>query len=146
MDFWDKINLLPEKKVSYNLKDREKEIMPALSIKEREGNFKEVELGLSEEQAKREAMRCLTCDVGLCVGCKICAEVCPNYVIYVETQTNPQGRDFTVKYDLDLTRCLFCGLCMEACPTNTIKMTNIYELAEYSKENLYLDKEKLTEV
>jgi len=37
--------------------------MPALSVEERKGNFKEVELGLSEELAIREAKRCLRCDL-----------------------------------------------------------------------------------
>jgi len=37
--------------------------MPRLSVAERDGNFKEVELGLSEEVARTEAKRCLRCDL-----------------------------------------------------------------------------------
>ncbi|HVM60024.1 MAG TPA: FAD-dependent oxidoreductase [Verrucomicrobiae bacterium] len=37
--------------------------MPRLKVAEREGNFKEVELGLSEEVAQAEAKRCLRCDL-----------------------------------------------------------------------------------
>jgi NADH-quinone oxidoreductase subunit F len=38
-------------------------MMPRLSVAERDGNFKEVELGLSEEVARTEAKRCLRCDL-----------------------------------------------------------------------------------
>ena len=37
--------------------------MPRLSVAERDGNFKEVELGLGEEVARAEAKRCLRCDL-----------------------------------------------------------------------------------
>ncbi len=37
--------------------------MPCLAVAERRGNFKEVELGLTEEMAIREARRCLRCDL-----------------------------------------------------------------------------------
>jgi NADH-quinone oxidoreductase subunit F len=39
--------------------------MPLLPVAERMGNFKEVELGLTEELAVREARRCLRCDLEL---------------------------------------------------------------------------------
>ncbi len=38
-----------------------REKMPELAIEQRQGNFEEVELGFSEEQAKQEASRCLQC-------------------------------------------------------------------------------------
>ncbi len=44
--------------------------MPMLSIKDREKNFKEVELGLSEEMAIKEARRCLRCDLETAEGKK----------------------------------------------------------------------------
>jgi hypothetical protein len=37
--------------------------MPQLAPEERKGNFKEVELGLNEKQAIKEARRCLRCDL-----------------------------------------------------------------------------------
>ena len=46
-----------------------KQAMPMLDKKQREHNFKEVELGLTEQQAIAEAKRCLSCgckDVGEC--------------------------------------------------------------------------------
>ncbi|MDH5466755.1 MAG: FAD-dependent oxidoreductase [Candidatus Aminicenantes bacterium] len=44
-------------------KEMDRSEMPSLSIKERNGNFKEVELGITKEQAMKEARRCLRCDL-----------------------------------------------------------------------------------
>jgi NADH-quinone oxidoreductase subunit F len=44
--------------------------MPLLSIKDRKKNFNEVELGLSEEMAIKEARRCLRCDLETAEGKK----------------------------------------------------------------------------
>ncbi len=48
--------------------------MPVLSAAERASDFREVELGLSEEQALAEAQRCLEC--GICAECYQCVNVC----------------------------------------------------------------------
>jgi heterodisulfide reductase subunit A-like polyferredoxin len=43
-------------------------------VSERVRDFREVELSLSEEEAKREAARCLAC--GICSECHLCVRVC----------------------------------------------------------------------
>jgi heterodisulfide reductase subunit A len=48
--------------------------MPALPVGERIGNYKEIELGFSEEQARKEAARCVDC--GGCCECKLCLSQC----------------------------------------------------------------------
>ena len=48
--------------------------MPSLGLEERRGNFREVELGLSEEMAVEEAKRCLNC--GICSECMECVATC----------------------------------------------------------------------
>ncbi|MFQ6038378.1 MAG: FAD-dependent oxidoreductase, partial [Candidatus Aminicenantales bacterium] len=45
------------------LKERARSEMPSLPVNERRGNFKEVELGISQEAAMQEARRCLRCDL-----------------------------------------------------------------------------------
>jgi len=45
------------------LLESKRPLMPRLSPQERKSNFKEVEQGLTEEQAIREARRCLRCDL-----------------------------------------------------------------------------------
>ena len=47
------------------LEELQKPSMPFLSLEERSGNFKEVELGFTEEMAIKEAKRCLRCDLEL---------------------------------------------------------------------------------
>jgi len=49
-------------------------IMPTAPIQQRIRDFREVELGLTEEQARAEALRCLHC--GICSECWRCVEVC----------------------------------------------------------------------
>jgi heterodisulfide reductase subunit A-like polyferredoxin len=62
--------------------DRQK--MPELSLDEREGNFEEVELGLTEEMVLKEASRCLSCR--RCIGCGLCLAECDQQaVVYEET-------------------------------------------------------------
>ena len=47
------------------IEELQKPSMPLLSLEERVGNFKEVELGFTEEMAIKEAKRCLRCDLEL---------------------------------------------------------------------------------
>lgn len=51
-----------------------RERMPRLSVEERKGSFKEVQLGFTEEQVRREASRCVSC--GICSECYQCVEAC----------------------------------------------------------------------
>ena len=58
--------------------------MPQLPLAERLGNFRQVDLGLSEEQALAEAERCLTC--GICSECLECVQICQPQAIDHEAQ------------------------------------------------------------
>ena len=61
----------------------ERQKMPELTLEERNLNFKEVELGLSEEMALAEAARCLSCR--RCIGCGLCLAECDqDAVVYDE--------------------------------------------------------------
>ncbi len=58
-----------------------REHMPRLAPEGRTGHFEEVQLGFTEEQARREAERCLSC--GICSECYQCVEAClANAVIH----------------------------------------------------------------
>jgi len=48
--------------------------MRTLPVERRRGNFNEVELGYSEEEARKEASRCLSCAV--CCECLLCVTAC----------------------------------------------------------------------
>jgi len=60
--------------------------MPTASIEDRINDFREVELGLTEEQAHVEAMRCLRC--GICSECYQCVLACqPGAIDHQQTPT-----------------------------------------------------------
>ncbi len=89
--------------------------IPTLSVKQRVSSFGEVELGLSERMAIKEAKRCLMCDLAYVVD----------------------------KFEVDTGHCIFCGLCVEACPRNALFMGYAYERARYRRQELVLTKEDL---
>jgi heterodisulfide reductase subunit A-like polyferredoxin len=57
--------------------------MPELTVSDRAGNFREVELGYPEEAGKEEAGRCLNC--GYCCECFQCVEACKAGAVTLET-------------------------------------------------------------
>ena len=84
-----------------------------------------------------------------CIGCELCAWACPADAIYVEGADNTDeeryspGERYGRVYQINYLRCILCGLCIEACPTRALTMTNEYELADTSRENLIYTKEQL---
>ncbi|GEM_PF-1529851 len=119
-----------------SLPDAKRAAMPKLAPTVRASSFEEVEKGLTEETAVTEALRCLGCRVGLCVGCSICAEICPDACISIETSRSDSGKAYVTSYSIDSSRCMFCGLCTEACPTGTLSHTGEYELSVYQKSQM----------
>lgn len=78
-----------------------------------------------------------------CVACQLCATVCPSGCIRVEVGEDANHERYARRYEIDLTRCVFCGFCVEACPIGAIVMTSRYELADYSRQAVQYDKERL---
>jgi NADH-quinone oxidoreductase subunit I len=84
-----------------------------------------------------------------CIGCELCAWACPADAIYVEGADNTEqeryspGERYGAVYQINYLRCILCGLCVEACPTRALTMTNDYEIADSSRENLIWTKEQL---
>jgi len=81
----------------------------------------------------------------LCIGCKSCARVCPcNDLIQIEMHRDAEKKPVIDRFTIDIGRCIFCGNCTEVCPVDCIKMLPDFELADYSREALVLDKFDLT--
>ena len=95
-----------EKKVEAQPKRR------TLSPEKRKGNFSPVEKGLTEEEALREARRCLGSQS--CESCNVCSLLCPDLCI---TRDEASGEVL-----IDLDYCKGCGICAAVCPKGAIKM------------------------
>lgn len=86
-----------------------------------------------------------------CVGCELCAIVCPAQAIYVKPAENlpddihSHGERYASDFQINMLRCIFCGMCEEACPTGAIILGNQYELSGSTRESLIYTKEMLTE-
>lgn len=84
-----------------------------------------------------------------CIGCELCAWACPADAILVEAACNtPEaqyspGERYGRVYQINYARCIFCGMCIEACPTRALTMGHEFELADYHREDLIYEKDRL---
>jgi NADH-quinone oxidoreductase subunit I len=84
-----------------------------------------------------------------CIGCELCAGVCPARCIYVRGADNPidapvsPGERFGFVYEINMLRCIFCGLCVEACPTEAITMTQFFEMSVTERPDAIYTKDEL---
>ena len=80
-----------------------------------------------------------------CIACGSCARICPEQIIKIEHEVGEDKKRKVVSFTIDMSRCMFCGLCSEVCPTNGIVMSNVYELARMSREEMVFDLDELIE-
>ncbi len=78
-----------------------------------------------------------------CVGCYLCAVVCPVACIALQATEDEHGRRYPEFFRINFSRCIFCGLCEDACPTYAIQLTPDFEMSEYARPNLVYEKEDL---
>ena len=83
-------------------------------------------------------------DETMCIACDLCALACPEHLIVVSSERNEKTRRKELtNFTYDLSRCMFCGLCEDACPTDALELTQDFELANYSREDMIWDREAL---
>ncbi len=81
------------------------------------GYFGERIKGLSEEEAIKEADRCMSC--GICFECDNCVIFCPQDAIFrVRKPDSTIGR----YVDTDYAKCIGCHICEDVCPSGYIRM------------------------
>ena len=125
----------------------ERETPPTISLDRRTG-ISEVETGYSEDEAKRQAERCLYChiqtiyDSEKCVLCNRCVDICPEYCLKLvpleELDLTPELKEQIIEKDgaslngplsamlKDDEKCIRCGLCAIRCPTDAMTMEVFY--------------------
>ena len=81
----------------------------------------------------------------LCVGCCLCARVCPSNAISLVTSGGENNKKIINEYYVDVSRCIFCGMCVEICPVKALVSTDLYELATDDRSKLRRNKQTLLE-
>lgn len=77
-----------------------------------------------------------------CIVCNQCARICPTSCISLvgKAPTDPDKKGKVIDtYDINFEICILCDLCTEVCPTEAIVMTNNFELASFSRDELFKD-------
>ena len=67
-----------------------------------------------------------------CIGCGACAQVCPPRLISITDQDDER------MLELDYSRCTYCGRCQDVCPTGAAHLSQEFELATDSREDMKL--------
>lgn len=80
-----------------------------------------------------------------CVGCGLCAAICPSKCIYIYTSENEDHRKVVDRYEVDTLRCVFCAFCVEACPYGAVVLTPHFAYASYTRKEFYFTKKRLLE-
>jgi len=84
-----------------------------------------------------------------CIGCELCAGVCPAKCIYVrgkdndpEHPTSP-GERYGFVYEINYLRCIHCDLCVEACPTEAITESKLFEFSFTNRDDAIYTRDEL---
>lgn len=84
-----------------------------------------------------------------CIGCELCAGVCPARCIYVRGADNPEdapvspGERYGYVYEINYLRCIHCDLCVEACPTEAITESKLFEFSFTNRQDAIYTKTEL---
>ena len=81
----------------------------------------------------------LAMDWRVCIGCSMCANVCPNKALELDIVQDAKKKRHMKSYIHKSGRCLYCNLCVEVCPVKTLVWDKDYAIATWSKETMTHD-------
>ncbi|HCA04771.1 MAG TPA: molybdopterin oxidoreductase, partial [Ruminococcaceae bacterium] len=108
-----------EKTIDYSDRQKESRINPKVLPPEvRNKNFDEVSLGFTEEEAQKEAQRCLECGCREYYKCKL-LKVAQRYDIdpgrFAGEMPQKYTHDENAFIERNTSKCILCGLCVRSC-------------------------------
>jgi NADPH-dependent glutamate synthase beta subunit-like oxidoreductase len=94
--------------------------MPMLNVDRRRTTFQQVELGYDEDSVRKEAGRCLRCDI--CRRCQKCVDVCRDKMGIDALKFGYMDFDHPTETDFRATqeKCITCGACAANCENKAI--------------------------
>jgi NADH-quinone oxidoreductase subunit F len=98
-------------------------VMPERRVEEvlGQGNYVQIEEGLTDAMAHDEARRCLRCDI--CIGCGLCMAACSEMgVDALHMADTEAGRLAYFDFARPAELCIGCGACTQVCPTGAIRI------------------------
>ena len=120
LDFTPKyISKRDDSRIDLSTKEKEPRIVAGvLDADVRKANFDEVSLGLTVEEAKKEAERCLECGCREYFKCKLLS-VAQRYDInpdrFAGEMPQKYTRDENAFIERNTAKCILCGLCVRSC-------------------------------
>ena len=108
-----------EKTIDYSDREKQSRINPKVLPPEvRNKSFDEVSLGFTEEEAQKEAQRCLECGCREYYKCKL-LKVAQRYDIKPERFAGEMPQKYThdenAFIERNTSKCILCGLCVRSC-------------------------------
>ncbi len=108
-----------EKTIDYSDREKQSRINPKVLPPEvRNKNFDEVSLGFTEEEAQKEAQRCLECGCREYYKCKL-LKVAQRYDInpqrFAGEMPQKYSHDENAFIERNTSKCILCGLCVRSC-------------------------------
>ncbi len=120
LDFTPKyISKRDDSRIDLSAKEKEPRIVAGvLDADVRKANFDEISLGLTVEEAKKEAERCLECGCREYFKCKLLS-VAQRYDInpdrFAGEMPQKYTRDENAFIERNTAKCILCGLCVRSC-------------------------------
>ncbi|MGN0533880.1 MAG: FAD-dependent oxidoreductase [Eubacterium sp.] len=108
-----------EDKIDFSSREKaERTVAAVLSPEKRKNNFDEVSLGLTQQEAQKEAERCLECGCREYFKCRLLS-VAQRYDINPQRFAGEMPQKYTADANAFIERntakCILCGLCVRSC-------------------------------